>query len=260
MPDTDPIITKLFDFGLSQTESQTYLALSGKDSLTVLELSRLTGLPRTTIYDTLAKLSERGLIEKIVSYKSQSFRAFPISILSGDVKNKENEALKLKQSLEALIELVPTAKSPSPHTQVRYYHGAHGFRQMMTRSLNAQKEMVGYSVFGRAKIVGQKFIDSWIAEMNSRGIKDRVIANNSPEILAYLGKKEEQAARTSFQSTRFLPKSTLYISGDTTIYNNTFAVCWWDKGEVVGVEIENPELVRTQKSIFEILWKIAQTK
>jgi hypothetical protein len=50
----------------------------------------------------------------------------------------------------------------------------------------------------------------------------------------------------------------LYVSGDTTIYNNTFAVAYWKQGEVVGVEIKNAELVKTQKSIFEQLWSLAE--
>jgi len=63
--------------------------------------------------------------------------------------------------------------------------------------------------------------------------------------------------RKKYQHTRVISKDKLYISGDITIYNNVFAVAYWKHGEVVGVEIENAELVKTQRSIFELLWEIA---
>ena len=57
---------------------------------------------------------------------------------------------------------------------------------------------------------------------------------------------------------RIIEKDHLTITGDTTIYNNIFSVMYWKQGEIVGVEIENPELVAMQKNMFEILWKIAK--
>lgn len=96
-------------------------------------------------------------------------------------------------------------------------------------------------------------------EMMQRKIQDHVIINPTKETLTYLRSRESNKYREQYQHTKVLPEQVLHISGDTTIYNNTFAVAYWKQGEVVGVEIENPELVKTQKSIFHILWKQAKS-
>src|SRR5690606_5091074 len=105
--------------------------------------------------------------------------------------------------------------------------------------------------------VGEEFYNKYVEEFRFRKIRDRVIGNEDCLQYAsgYVVKGKHQLNKDDL---RILPKKTFYVSGDTSIYNNTYAVCWWDKGEVVGVEIENPELVKIQKSIFEILWGIAK--
>ena len=259
MPNVAESQDKLAFFGVSKIEAQIYLALVNKPPMTIVELSKLLSIPRTSVYDHTQKLIEYGLIERIITYKSQQFRAYPLSILEGFIEKKKEDIKKLSESLEYLQQNIHSVYSATvPNTQVRYYYGAFGVRQMMTHALGADKEMIGYSQFGRADIVGDKFIAQWKQTMKEKNIIDRVITNNNPATIEYLMSREEKRTRSPFQITRIIDKKYLYISGDTTIYNNIFAVMYWKAGEIVGVEIENSELVKTQKSVFEILWKIAK--
>ena len=59
---------------------------------------------------------------------------------------------------------------------------------MLWNSLNANKEIVGYSVFGRAEVVGEKFMSQWVLEFKRRGLRDRVIANTAKEVVDYIKK------------------------------------------------------------------------
>lgn len=247
----------LLEFGLSQTETRIYLFLLNKEPQSVVEISQNLHLPRTSIYDNVLKLIEKGLLEKHILYKTQKFSAFPITILESLIDKQKSRMEKLQEEYAFLERNLMPGLLPIAVTQVRYYHGAQGFMQMMWNALSADKETTGYSEFGRADIVGQKFLEKWMEEMVKRKIKDRVITNPTIDITSYLT-SNAQKKRDLFQYTRFVDKSQLYISGDTTVYNNIFAVAYWKQGEVVGVEIENPELVKTQKSIFEQMWKLAK--
>jgi hypothetical protein len=42
------------------------------------------------------------------------------------------------------------------------------------------------------------------------------------------------------------------------IYNDIFAVATWKNKQLFGFEIENSEVAKTQKSIFDIMWKVAK--
>lgn len=260
MSDIASLREKLTIFGLTPAEGDLYLHLVNREPLTVVQIASALNVPRTSVYDHLESLVSKGLVERIVRYKSQSFRAYPLDILDETIARQRERLQAMTDSLTFLKTNVPLLSEAGriPSTQVRYYHGASGFRQMMMHSLAAEGEMIGYSEFGRASVVGQAFTDEWKRTMRERGIRDRVITTDMPAIIAYLSRDSERDTRNGFQLTRIIPRDILHISGDTTIYNGVFAVSWWNTGEVVGVEIENAELVRTQKSIFEILWNTAQ--
>jgi sugar-specific transcriptional regulator TrmB len=56
------LVWKNFDrFGLNTYEAKSYLSLLERNSLTAPELSRIAGIPRARIYETLENLIAKGL-------------------------------------------------------------------------------------------------------------------------------------------------------------------------------------------------------
>lgn len=251
--------SKLVDFDLSLVEAKIYLHLLNKQPQTVLSLARELRIPRTSVYDNVLKLVEKGLLERVVKFKSQEFKASPLDQLSRTVEKEKRKVESLAQTLDQLKQILVNPIDPSTSTQVRYYHGTSGIQQMMWNATKAIKETVGYSVYGRVEIVGSTFMKKFIEVFIENKIRDRVIVNPTKQTLDII-KKDVKPGRhqNTFNDIRYLPQSQLYVSGDTTIYNNIFAVAYWKQGEIVGVEIENAELVHTQKTIFETLWKLAK--
>ena len=76
------MIKKLQEFGLSKNESKIYLALIEFGEITVKEMSKITGIHRSNIYESLQKMAENGLVNAVMK----------------EGKNKEdNEKVILKQ-------------------------------------------------------------------------------------------------------------------------------------------------------------------
>lgn len=254
------LVEQLEAFGLNPTEAEIYLHLVSRQPKTILELARDLNLPRTSVYDNAVKLADKGLIQKVVTFKSQRLKAYPLSILQDGLDKQKAHLIELQDKLATLdASLAQTLTVPAT-TEVRYFYGVQGFRQMMWNTLKA-KEVFGYSQFGRVEVVGEAFTKKFSNEAAARGIHDRSITN--PELIQkYVtsdsNDPEIRDARSRYQEFRCLGKDKLYVSGDISIYNNTFSATYWKQGEVVGVEIENAELVKTQRSIFELLWSIAE--
>ncbi len=250
---------QLETFGLSQIEAKIYLYLLNKPAQTILEISRNLSLPRTNIYDNSLKLIEKGLVERVIEYNTQKLKAHPLDILESVIEKNKQGVEQMQANLIDLRQKLTLTLNPLTNTEVRYFQGVEGFRQMMWNTLSAtDRQHIGYSEFGRVSIVGQKFMERWMKEIYVRGIKDRVIINPTKYTLGHISHLDNQDFRKQYQNIRVLDQKVLYVSGDTTIYNHVFAVAWWKQGEVIGVEIENPELVKTQKSMFEILWKLGK--
>jgi sugar-specific transcriptional regulator TrmB len=55
------VLKRFKDMGLSSYEAKSYLSLLEKDTLTVSEVSKIAGIPRTNAYEALAKLLSRGM-------------------------------------------------------------------------------------------------------------------------------------------------------------------------------------------------------
>ena len=255
MSDTD--VQLLINLGLGETEARVYLAL-GAEKETVMGLAKRIKIARTSIYMALDKLLERGLVERVVEYKKSLYKRASGEMLDVLVNEEKKRWEKMELSKEIIKSRLKTGLK-NAKTEVRYYHGQSGFQQMMWNVLSAKEETVGWSEFGRVEVVGNKFIENWAKEFKTKGLRDRVICNSSKKVVERLGQQlDEAVSQLETGDVRLVDEKEMYISGDTTIYNNVFAVCWWGGGEVVGVEIENEELVKTQKTVFETMWKKAK--
>ena len=60
--------------------------------------------------------------------------------------------------------------------------------------------------------------------------------------------------KKELREIRFLPKG-FKINTHTQIYGNKIAILTLRKEQLIGVIIENKDIVETQKSLFEFLWK-----
>jgi sugar-specific transcriptional regulator TrmB len=98
-------LTEAFD--LNSYEAKTYLALLEKDSLSAVEATKISGVPRGRIYEILDNLLGKGLCHsipgKIKKYKA-SDPAFLHEKIEPKLRMLETEIEKEKQEFESEIE------------------------------------------------------------------------------------------------------------------------------------------------------------
>jgi sugar-specific transcriptional regulator TrmB len=92
----------LASLGLRFLQSKVYLALVTSESLTIREISKMTGVARQDLYRITSELQKLGLIEKIIAAPT-AFRAIGLeegtSILLQRMHEKEVEARKKRKKL-----------------------------------------------------------------------------------------------------------------------------------------------------------------
>lgn len=109
----DSIMKKLSVLGLNSYESKCYLALVGKNELTATEIGKISGVPRSKVYDVLEVLSRRGLCNIIPGPVNRYQGAHP-DMLKNKVENKldkirediESHKLELKKTIETRDEAI----------------------------------------------------------------------------------------------------------------------------------------------------------
>jgi sugar-specific transcriptional regulator TrmB len=128
--------------GFSQEAGKLYGALVEKGPLTILEASRASEVERTALYRLVEDLTAKGLIEEVLEHKSRRVRAVEpakVKLLVEQEKKRVGELENSFTSFEAAVGQIPDLKS----TQVRYYRGTAGIKQIMWNETKAKKELLG---------------------------------------------------------------------------------------------------------------------
>lgn len=252
------IIDKLVLFGLTRQEAEVYVALYKQDAKTPLFVAEAVGVNRTTAYRILARLADLGLVKQALDYKSTSFVANSVESLQLLVVQKETEAQKLKQAVEPLGKMfseLPTGSDAGP-TQIFYFKGVSGLKQLLWNTLAAKDGVVGFGYQDWNAGIGRKFAEKIRAEYLERHISAKELLNED-QIDSTYSYTEVKRYPTIYEH-RMIPKKTLLIRSDTYIYNDVLAYYHMYKGERFGLEIHNAEIAKTERQLFYILWKQAK--
>ncbi len=103
----DPLINQLVALGFSEYEAKAYTALLQKSPVSGYELAKMSGVPRSMIYEVAGKLTSRGAAMKLPKEGTSKYTAVPAAEFL-DQLHHEHEALitSLKDNLVTLTNTV----------------------------------------------------------------------------------------------------------------------------------------------------------
>jgi sugar-specific transcriptional regulator TrmB len=117
----------LQDIGLSEKESTVYISLLSVDSSSVLDLSKKTGLNRSTTYVVLESLAKKGLVTETTVGKKTHYQAEPPERLETYVEQRK---ILLDEQAKKLKDIIPQIKTVQRETGarpiVKYFEGREG--------------------------------------------------------------------------------------------------------------------------------------
>ncbi len=243
--------------GLKPDEQQVFTTLTPKGTLTALELSRATHLPRTRIYRILEELKTRGFIQEIIDEHRSLFRAIDLPALNQQIKLRQSQVEQLTVLFPQVAQsLTAQTDSDSAETQVRFYRGREGLRQLVWHTLRAEKECIGYTYRRLEEYLGEDFMRDWRDNFMEKGLIFRDIYSDE-----YLLSKTKKAVGVNYPPqqwiSRYVPKQTLNINLQMDVYNDVVAQYNWHEGDVFGVEIYNHKIAAFHKQMFEIVWHLS---
>lgn len=250
----------LEQLGLDLEEQRVYAAVVEHGTATVLTLARTSQINRTTTYRVLERLKSAGIIEEIVDEHKKLYRTSGAHIIEQLIRAREAEVKLLHDLLPSVSQIINSvSETAQPGTKVLFYRGVAGIKQMVWNTLRAKKEVVGYSYLTIETIVGKDYTKEWIEEFKHRGLEFRDVFSD-----AYVQSKKKLDLSITFDEphfhSRYIPPEILDINHQTDVYNDIVAFYNWHEGEIFGVEIYNEKITAMHKQLFEIVWKIGQTK
>jgi predicted DNA-binding transcriptional regulator len=185
----------LRELGLSPNESRIYEAMLRIGEASVQDISIKSGVHRRNVYDSLAKLQEKGLASESFVKGEKFFKPTNPDRLLSILKEKETAIQKELPHMQNLF------KNIEPDVDAYFYRGIEGFKNYLADILKAKETVyfIGAKAFWLDPRL-EHFLYHFQNERKKLGIKfvhlfDYEVKEQKPEILKVVGKPY-----------RFLPK------------------------------------------------------
>lgn len=242
----------LQDLGLSIKETKVYLALLkfGGEATTV-EIAKEADLARTTVYDLLLSLSEKGIV---VEKRRGSTKVFDVDTpqhLFAYISKQEVQLMLGKEHLKSVMGDLERLKNPwLPAPSLSLYAGQEGLLRMWDTQLQTalrDEKIVRFvcnaqffaQMNGEMKALGKRF--------EAEGCIVKVLVHSPEEDPVFI-KTRNFEVKTVRQILAF--SSGMNMAGPYIGY-------WTEQGsELQASSLENLQIAQMQKALFESLWAV----
>lgn len=233
--------SQLVSLGLTSMEAQTYIALLELGNAKAGAISKKTGVNRTTTYDALERLVQKGLVAYSSEGEHRVYSAVPPSRLVEWLDEKKALANSILPELESLV-------SSEVGTVVKIYRGKKGINSLLSQLLHC-KEYVSFGASGQFWEVMQHDYYAFQRKKKKLGVKSRVLLSEHT-------RRSEQIAAVS-GSVKFLPRA-LFSPATTWVFGDNVAIVTWGNPPLA-VVINDKNVSKSYNSYFEALWKMAKS-
>lgn len=236
--------------GFSEKEAEVYLAMLELGPAAVQDISKKSGVNRSTTYVMIESLKRRGLISTYEKGKKLFFRAESPDnlkmLLQDEMAELKSKQAKLDAALPRL-EAIYNAREDKP--SVRFFEGEQALMQLR-REVVESKEPIWefYSV------------DEALSEITSIGHEERVLGSK------HLFGRALFTVKPGFEvpffdpegiEVRTLPYDEFPFSGDLAVVGDRVYVMSMKSIGMV-IVIDNSEIADIIKTLYEAAWSCAQ--
>ena len=233
----------LLEFGLKNTESKIYIALLQIGKGTIIDLAKRSGIKRTTVYDILEELQQKGLVYKGIEEKRTIWLPHSPKKLEETIRLRYQHIKKIMPELEAYW------RTSDVKPRIANYEGLEGIKTLFGSLAPEFKANQNYYIISSSKDwmeIDPEYFSDFIEKRTQKGVKSWLLTLKNPV-------SEEMAKNKKFgYKTKFLPNDINFKAG-MIIYNGKIIFSVVD--EKFAVMIESKFLYEQQEQMFRLLWK-----
>lgn len=240
---------RLSQLGFSDEEVKIYLALLKFGTSSVAQVARLTEIGRVNCYHHLEKLEKQGLVVRSQRSKIKQFSAENPKIFLNQQLERVNIARELVPELTAL------ASTSGQRPRIQIFEGRSGIRNIF-ESMTEQRggEIVSFSNFDRMTEFATDWLRDHFAQRIENGTRTRFIAPWTEHAEQFRHTFFPEKFDERLLEIFLISPEEFHFESEISIFSGTIVSMNLHGEQPVGVRIENPELFRTQKAIFDLAW------
>lgn len=235
------MLSDLEKIGLTKNEGKVYLCLLNNGLVTAGTILKQTRMHRTTLYNILSRLKEKGLVSGITKEQKQHFSAADPERLKVMAEEK-NQILK-----QVIPKLRKIKANKTFESEVQYFTGFEGLKTIYNDILKQKKNYVGYGSRPKIEKALRYYLKHFVREKIRLGIYSKLIYNEKSRFIL----------RSKNSKIRFLREK--YSSPVAIrIYADKVVIMVLTTHEPFAVLIKNKHLADDYRERFQYLWKLAK--
>ena len=232
--------------GLSGNEVKVYLTLLNIGSALAGEITKKSGVNRTNVYDSLERLTEKGLVSYVIEANRKYFQAASPERITKYLEEKEKEIENKRNKVEQILpELEKRRKLNKEPQEATIYKGKRGLKSVAEDVLK-EKELLAFGAEGKFADLFTHYFEQWNLKRSNAKIPVKVIFNEK-------FRKKKSKMNYPLLTKRF--NSTVQETPSTTwVYGDKVAIIVWSEQPLATV-IRSKEVAHSYRQFFEIMWK-----
>lgn len=226
---------------ISPDQAAVYTAALELGQSTIQEIAKKSGVKRTSIYNFLDEMRERGLLVTSRKKKRNVYSA------TNPEQLVEMEKARLVDLQKTIPELMAFANRSRKKPRVTFYEGIDGMKDVYANILQERHPMVGWSDFEHNVKVMGRFYETYVPERARRNISYHVILRDTPA-----AREWAKGNRGALRETKFIPSDQ--IRTEINIYGHKVVLMSFRSLPPIGVMIEDANIASTLRFAWQQLW------
>lgn len=251
---TDQTILSTFEtLGLNEKESAVYTTLLTLGKATASTVVAQSGLKRGNTYDILYRLESLGLISKFMKDGKLTFQVeSPEKLLT----LATNQQQKVKAAEESLKSFLPQLNSQYQLSvgkpTIQYFEGEDGIHEVFS-DIYARKDEPVYGCVDLEiadKALPSHIINRLIPLRVRNKLTAYTILGDSIQAKEISAKDKQQLRHSLLANKEKYP-----LPAEIDVYEDKIAMLTFEKGNFIGLVIQNAALATTMRSLFKIIFE-----
>ncbi len=237
----------LKDFGMSDNEVEVYLALLKTGSVTANKIATITGMKRSTTYDNLALLTNKGIVSSFIKDNVHYYKAADPDALVKIIDERKAQMQKIIPELRQLQQV------SAEESEVSYFEGRKGVFTVLDMLYSGHyRKLLFYGSKKQSRKTILHYPDSLTRRRTEHNIHTRgILAEEDRDDPVMKEQAVKKLSEMKYLKELDQSPGVVFIVPDKVAFLGV-------REPVFGLIVKNKDIVEHQTRILEFLWKHAK--
>jgi sugar-specific transcriptional regulator TrmB len=243
----------LQELGLTRVESQIFVSLLSKGSCRVGDVIKMTSFHRGTVYNTLMRLIDKGLVSLAQVSNCTEYAANPqgfLSIIADERQNLDRREVAV-QEIRKRMRMMELA-TDAVESPVLLSYGKSAFKNFFLELFyRSRKNEEVYHYLGNGGTVHDRMGEGYYSFSQQKkvdlGVKCKVVLNE--------GVKVHPSIKFVAGNIKWVPHGYDFGAREMWKYNDSIVIVDWSKNPIQVQTINDPVEVQWHSNIISAFWK-----